>query len=133
VSCPALLNRLHDFWRDFNTVNSWKFPELSPSALQRWLHFDLACVNYAEFARAEWMWNRKPRSLLGKGMSGYILLVFVGLLLFLFPCFGILLAAAWFLPMFVVIAHDAVRVTRWRREYEVSIVRVIGSSRRNRK
>jgi hypothetical protein len=133
VSCPELLNRLHDFWRDFNTVNTWKFPELSPSSLQKWLDFELACVNYAEFARAEWMWSRKPRLLLGKGMSGYSLLVFLGLLLFLFPCFGILLAAVWFLAMFVVIAHDAVRVTRWRREYEVSIVRVIRSSRKNRK
>lgn len=133
MSCPELLNRFNDFWRDFNTVNRWKFPELSPSSLQKWSDFDLACVNYAELARAEWMWSRKPRSLLGKGMSGYILLVFLGLLLFLFPCFGILLAVAWFLAMFVLIAHDTVRVIRWRREYEVSIVRVIRSSRKNRK
>ena len=133
MSCQKLLNRLHDFWRAFNTINRWKFPELSPASLQKWLDFNLGQVDYAEFARAEWMWGRKPRSLLGKDMSGYILLVFVGLLLFLFPCFGILLTAAWFLAMFVVIAHDTVRVTRWRREYEVSFVRVIRSRRQKRK
>ncbi|MGA8476745.1 MAG: hypothetical protein WB696_02180 [Chthoniobacterales bacterium] len=128
MSCPELLNRLHDFWRDFNTINRWKFPELSPASLQQWLDFNLGQVDYAEFARAEWMWGRKPRSPLGKSMSVYILLVFVGLLLLLFPSFGILLAAAWYLAMFIAIAHDAVRSARWRREYEVSIVRVIRSS-----
>ena len=65
---------------------------------------------------------------LGKSMSVYILLVFVGLLLLLFPSFGILLAAAWYIAMFIAVAHDAVRSARWRREYEVSIVRVIRSS-----
>jgi len=40
---------------------------------------------------------------------------------------------ARFLAMSVVIAHDTVRVTRWRREYEVSFVRVIRTSRKNRK
>ena len=41
MSCPELLNRLHDFWRDFNTINRWKFPELSPASLQQWLDFNL--------------------------------------------------------------------------------------------
>ena len=81
MSCPELLNRLHDFWRDFNTINRWKFPELSAASLQKWLDFNLGQVDYAEFARAEWMWGRKPRSPLGKSMSVYTLLVFVGLLL----------------------------------------------------
>jgi hypothetical protein len=133
VSCPELLNRLQDFWRDFNTVNRWRFPELSPLSLQKWLDLDLGRVDYAEFKRAEWMWSRKPGSPFGKGLFGYILLVFVGLLFLLFRHFGILCSAAWFLAMFVVIAHDTVRVGRWRREYEASIARVIRSRRRNTK
>ena len=109
MSRPELLNRFNDFWRDFNTVNRWKFPELSPYSLQRWLDLDLRRVNYEEFKRAEWMWNRKPRSFLGQGVSGYILLVLVASLLLLIPHLGILLAAAWCLAMVVAIANDTVR------------------------
>jgi hypothetical protein len=128
VSCPELVTRLHDFWRDFNTIDRWNSSELSPASLQKWLDFNL--VDYGEFARAEWTWGRKPRSPLGKSMSIYTLLVLIGLLLLLFLGFGILLAAAWYLAMFITIVHDAGRSARWRREYEVSIVRVIRSSRK---
>ena len=61
MSCPELLNRLHDFWRDFNTIDRWKFPELSPASLQKWLDFNLGQVDYAQFARAEWMWRAKAQ------------------------------------------------------------------------
>ena len=129
MSRPELLNRFNDFWRDFNTVNRWKFPEISPYSLQRWLDLDLRRVNYEEFKRAEWMWNRKPRSFLGQGVSGYILLVFVASLLLLVPHLGILLAAAWCLAIVVAIANDTVRLARRRREYEAGMVRVIRSGR----
>jgi hypothetical protein len=129
VSCPELLNRLHDFWRDFKTLNRWNFPELPPPYLQKWLHLDLGRVDSAEFVRATWMWSRKPRSPFGEGMSRYLLLVFVGLLLLFVPHFGIPLAATWCFAMFVAIANDTVRVARWRREYESSVARIIRSSK----
>jgi hypothetical protein len=130
VSRPELLNRFHDFWRDFNTVNRWRFPELSPYSLQKWLELDLRRVDCAEFKRVEWMWNRKPRQFLGQGVSGYILLIFVASLLLLIPHLGILLAAAWCLAMVVAIANDTVRLARWRREYESGMVRVIRSGKK---
>jgi hypothetical protein len=130
VSRPELLNRFHDFWRDFNTVNRWRFPELSPYSLQKWLELDLRRVDCAEFKRVEWMWNRKPKPFLGEGVSGYILLIFVALLLLLIPHLGILLAAAWSLAMVVAIANDTVRLARWRREYESGMVRVIRSGKK---
>ncbi len=130
MSCPELLNRLHDFRRDFNTINRWKFPKLSPAPLQKWLNFNLGQVDYAEFRTRRMDVGPKAQSPLGKSMSVYVLLVFVGLLLLLFPSFGIPFAAAWYLAMFIAIAHDAVRSARWRRESEVSIVRVIRSSRK---
>jgi hypothetical protein len=130
VSCPELLNRFNDFWRDFNAVNQWKFPDLSPISLQKRLDLDLGRIDYAEFQRAEWMWNRKPRALLGEGVSGYLLLVFVALLLLFIPHLGLLLAAAWCFVMFAAIANDTVRLARWRREYESGMVRVIRSSRK---
>jgi hypothetical protein len=130
VSCPELLNRFQDFWRDFNTVNEWRFPELSPYSLQKWLELDLRRVDRSEFKRVEWMWRRKPKPLLGEGVGGYILLIFVASLLLLIPHLGILLAAAWCLAMVVAIANDTVRLARWRREYESGMVRVIRSGRK---
>lgn len=130
MSCPELLNRFNDFWRDFNAVNQWKFPELSPISLQKRLDLDMGRIDYAEFQRVEWMWNRKPRPLLGEGVSGYLLLVFVALVLLFIPHLGVLFAAAWCLVMFGAIANDTVRLARWRREYESGMVRVIRSSRK---
>jgi hypothetical protein len=132
VSRPELLNRLHDFWRDFNTGSRWKFPESSPIYLLHSLDLDRNHVDYAEFARAQWMWDRKPKSLFGDGMSGFLLLVFIGLLLLLVPYFGIPLSLAWCCTMLVAIAKDTVRGIRWRREYETSIVRVIRTRRKTR-
>jgi hypothetical protein len=132
VSCPELIKRFHDFWRDFNTVNRWKFPELSPYSLQKWLDLDLGRLDYAEFQRVEWMWRRKPRSLLGEGLSGYLLLVLVASLLLLVPHLGIFFAAAWCLATLVAIANDTVRLARWRREYESGMVRVIRSSQNSK-
>ena len=130
MSCPELLGRIHDFWRDFNTVNRWRFPELSPHCMQKWLDLDLGRVDYAEFKRVEWMWRRKPRSFLGERVSGYVLLVFVASILLLIPHLGIPLAAVWCLAMVVAIANDTVRLARWRRDYESGMVRVIRSRRK---
>jgi hypothetical protein len=32
MNCPELLNRIHDFWSDFNAVNCWRSSELPPAA-----------------------------------------------------------------------------------------------------
>jgi hypothetical protein len=98
--------------------------------LQKWLELDPGRIDCAEFKRAEWMWNRKPRLFLGQGVSGYILLIFVTSLLLLIPHLGIVLAAAWCLAMVIAIANDTVRLARWRREYESGMVRVIRSGRK---
>ncbi|HZC34137.1 MAG TPA: hypothetical protein VE242_00915 [Chthoniobacterales bacterium] len=125
MSCPELLSRLHDFWRDFNAGTRWKFPESSPSYLLHSLDLDPNQVDHSEFVRAQWMWDRKPKPRFGDGLSGFLFLVFIGLLLLLIPYFGIPLSVAWCCTMLVAIAKDTVRSTRWRRTYESSILRVI--------
>jgi hypothetical protein len=132
VSYFELPNRFRNFWRDFNVVHRWKFPELPPCDLLRSLHCDLSDVDYAEFVRAQWMWTRKPKSFLGDGLSGYLTLVFIGLLILLIPYAGIMLALVWCFVMLLVVAKDVVRLVRWRHEYESSIGRV-GRSRRKAK
>jgi hypothetical protein len=126
------VRRLRNFWRDFNALDHWRFPELPPTDLLQSLNLDTGGVDRAEFVRAQWMWTRKPKSLLGDGMSAYLLLVFIGLVLLLIPHTGIALAPVWCFLMLVVVARDAVRFVRWRREYESSISRVTRRCRKTK-
>jgi hypothetical protein len=125
----GLVNRWRVFWQDFNSKDDWRFPELPPVQLQQSLEVPWSIVDRGEYVRAEWMWSRKPKLVLGEGVLGYTILVFVALLLMLVPHFGVLLTVAWCFTMLSAIARDIVRSIRWRREYEVSITRVMRSHR----
>ena len=125
----GLVNRLRIFWRDFNSDEHWKFPELSPVQLQKSLDVPWPFVDRGEYVRAEWMWSRKPKLILGDGGLGYAILVFVALLLLLIPKVGVFLTPAWVITMLGAISRDVVRSIRWRRDYEVSITRIMRSHR----
>jgi hypothetical protein len=60
----------------------------------------------------------------------YLTLVFIGLVMLLVPYAGIILALVWCFGMLLVVAKDAVRLVRWRHEYESGIGRVIRSRRK---
>jgi hypothetical protein len=125
----GLVNRWRVFWNDFNADEYWKFPELSPVQLQKSLDVPWSFIDRGEYVRAEWMWSRKPKLILGEGGLGYAILVFVALLLLLVPKIGVFLTTAWCITMLGAIARDVVRSIRWRREYEVSITRIMRSQR----
>jgi hypothetical protein len=124
VSCPELVRRFHDFWSDFNAVNCWRFPELPPGDLLHSFKLDLSGVDHGELVRAQWMWARRPKSLLGDGISAYLFLVFIGLALLLIPYAGLMLSPLWCFAMVFAIAKGGVRRVRWRREYESCIGRM---------
>ncbi|MBV9873705.1 MAG: hypothetical protein JO025_03165 [Verrucomicrobia bacterium] len=123
----GLVNRWRVFWKDFNSDEDWKFPELSPVKLQKSLDVSWSFIDHGEYVRAEWMWSRKPKLILGEGGLGYAVLIFVALLLLLVPKVGVFLTIGWCLTMLGAIARDVVRSIRWRREYEVSITRIMRS------
>jgi len=125
----GLLNRWRLFWKDFNSAEDWKFQELPPVQLQKSLEFSWSHIDRAEYIRADWMWSRKPRLILGESGLEYLLLVFVALLFLLIPHIGVLITIAWCFTMAGAIARDVVRSIRWRREYEVSITRIMRSYR----
>ena len=75
------------------------------------------------------MWSRKPKLILGEGGLGYAVLVFVALLLLLIPQIGVFLTTAWCITMLGAIARDVVHSIRWRRDYEVSITRIMRGHR----
>jgi hypothetical protein len=122
-------NQWRAFWKDFNCKEEWKFPELPPEQLQNSFGVAWSFVDRGGYIRAEWVWSRRPKLILGDGGLGYALLVFVALLLMLVPHIGVLLTIAWCFTMFSAIARDIVRSIRWRREYEVSITRIMRGHR----
>ena len=125
----GLVNRWRVFWNDFNSDEHWKFPELSPVQLQKSLDVPWSFIDRGEYVRAEWMWSRKPKLVLGEGGLGYAILIFVALVLLLIPKVGVFLTVAWCVTMLGAISRDVVRSIRWRREYEVSITRIMRSHR----
>jgi hypothetical protein len=125
----GLVNRWRFFWKDFNCKEDWKFPELPPVQLEKSLAVPWSFVDRSEYVRLEWMWSRKPRLIMGDGGLGYAILILVALLFLLIPHVGVLLAIAWSFVALSAIARDIVCSIRWRREYEVSINRIMRSYR----
>ena len=114
------------FWRDLERDLEdnlhWKYDELSPLPLLEKLKLAECPADKDELARAEFFWRRRPRLLLA---TGYILWIIVALglpvWLFVFQAIGVplLIISA------VVVYTGIVRSVRWRRQYELSIDRLI--------
>ena len=108
--------------RDLEDNQRWKYDELSPVQLLEKLNLNKHPTDKDELARTEFFWSRRPRLL---PVTGYIvwLIVALGLpfWLFIVPAIGVPL-----LIVSTVIANtDIVRSVRWRRQYELSIDRLI--------
>ena len=116
------------FWADFQSEHNWLFPEVPPWQIYRYLGY--ATVDPSESLRAEWLWRRRPREVMGRGAFGYVLVLVISVLLLLVWPIGLFLEAAWLFTCLMLIALDVVRNVRWRRDYEASLCRLIRSIRR---
>jgi hypothetical protein len=109
-------------WHDLEDNQHWKYGELSPVQLLEKLKLNKHPTDKDELARAEFFWSRRPRLL---PATGYILWIIAALglpvWLFVFPAIGLplLIVSA------VVVNAGIVRSVRWRRQYEISIDRLI--------
>jgi hypothetical protein len=113
---------LVEFWRDLEDNQRWKYDELSPVQLLETSKLDERPTDKDELARAEFFWSRRPRFLPAITYVAW-LIVALGLpfWLFIVPGLGVPL-----LIVSTVIANiDIVRSVRWRRQYELSIDRLI--------
>jgi|SRR5271166_3671283 len=113
---------LGGFWRDLEDNQHWKYAELSPVQLLEKLKLDECPADKDELARAEFFWSRRPRFLPAITFVAWLILA-LGLPFWLFvvPAIGVPL-----LIVSMVIANtDIVRSVRWRRQYELSIDRLI--------
>ncbi len=110
------------FWRDLEDNQHWKYDELSPTQLLAKLKLDDCPVDKDELARAEFFWSRRPRLLPAAGyIVWFILLLGLPYWLFIVPAIGV--------PLLIISAvlgnTEIVRSVRWRRQYELSIDRLI--------
>jgi hypothetical protein len=113
--CPRKKNRADHFWN---------YPDLCPEDLIRSFHLKPDSVNQGELLRADWFWNRRPKILCANLiLLFFYILVLVCLLYFLPECAPALLV--WLVAGASGVLVDCVRLDRWRREYELSIKRLV--------
>jgi hypothetical protein len=113
-------------WSNFQAAD-WKFPELPPRAILKTIRLDERWLDDFELRRAQWLWERRPALMLGDDWPVYALVIIIALLLFLIPVWGVALSSCWILIAFAGIFRDIVRLSRWRRDYESSIARLVRS------
>src|SRR5258708_10657907 len=114
-----------EFWKDFHADPKWKFPDLPPSQFKKRLELNRPRVDLSEFERTKWFWRRRLKLILGEGLPGYLLVVFIGVLLLFIPKIGVALDFGWLFLFYAAIALDTVRLVRWGRPYETSISRLL--------
>ena len=120
---------LAEFWHDLQDEQHWKYESSSPAQILEQLNLDTWQQNNDELVRAEWFWNHRPRLLRATSCVVWLLAA-LGLpfWLFIIPAIGI--------PLLIISAvavdTEIVQSVRWRRQYELSIDRLIGASTNGR-
>jgi hypothetical protein len=114
--------RLVELWQDFQHDQNWKYEELPPAQLLENLRLPKYSRNRDELARADWFWSCRPRLLTAAGDMVW-LLVTLGLPLWLFivPSIGV----PFIIVSAMIVNTQIVRSVGWRRDYELSIDRLI--------
>ncbi len=121
----SLGKRLGEIWQDLQDDPHWKYEQLSPVQLLAKAELHRYPTHNDELARANWFWSRRPRLLPAAGYTVWLVVV-LGLpfWLFIVPLIGVplLISAA------MIVSTEIVRSMRWRRQYELSIDRLIRAS-----
>jgi hypothetical protein len=114
--------RLGEVWKDLQADPEWKYEQLCPVELLEKSDLRRYPKDHIELVRAAWFWSRRPRWLVA---ASTILWVSVALglpfWLFVVPSIGVplIIVAA------LIINTELVRSVRWRRQYELSIDRLL--------
>jgi len=114
--------RLRRVWQDLQGDPHWKYEQLSPVQLLEKPELHRYPTHNDELARANWFWSRRPRMLPAASYT-VCLVAALGLPFWLFfvPLIGVplIIIAA------VIVSTEIVQSVRWRRQYELSIDRLI--------
>jgi hypothetical protein len=115
-----LSEEISEFWRDLQKDHAWKYQESSPNQILKGRELQVQFAD-DEMVRASWFWSRRPRLLHEHSLLIWLLIAVAPVSLVLFHLFG--------LPLLIVAAAvtqvGIVRTARWRRDYELSIDRLI--------
>ena len=124
-------------WRDLTTEPVWRYAESPPFLLSQLTEADLVEANDSELARAIWFWCRRPKLLFHDGVAPIIvalcLLVSLSIALVNWPGTSMPKRVAELIILFFEVAVgiylvvQRLRFLRWRRDYERSIDRIIGT------
>ena len=122
-------------WRGLTTEPVWKYQELPPFLLPELIKLDLVEASDSELSRVIWLWLRRPKLTLHESTALIVLALCALLSLTIafvdWPLTSMTKGAAELMILLVgvgvqiyAIVHRF-RFLRWRREYELSIDRLI--------
>jgi hypothetical protein len=112
------------FWRDLHDDQLWKYDELAPVELLEKREVHGKTVSEDELARANWFWTRRPRVFSVVAWISWLIAVMGAWFWVTFPLVGVPILIA----LIALVLRTIVRSVRWRREYELSIDRLIRAS-----
>lgn len=110
------------FWRDLQEHSAWKYEEFPPPQLLEKSELHGYPAHQDELARADWFWSRRPHRLSAVSwILWFVVALGLPLWLFVFPWIGVPLIVT----AVVIATVETVQSARWRRQYELSIDRLI--------
>ena len=118
TKCSEHLFRL---WRDLNDDQTWKYEELCPIELLQNVEIDYQTVPKDELDRVAWFWTRRPRALTAVGQVLWLAAAVAAPLCVIIPC----VAAPALIACVTLLLMAIVRSIRWRRDYELSVSRLL--------
>lgn len=122
-------------WRNLTSEPVWKYEELPPFMLSQLTESDLLQANDSELARAIWFWCRRPKLMFHDSAAPIVVALCIEISVFIalvsWRGTSIPERVAEVIILLLEVAVDVylviqrIRFVRWRRDYEVSIDRVI--------
>jgi hypothetical protein len=122
-------------WRDLTSKPVWKYEELPPLLLAELTKLDLFEVGDSELARAHWFWSRRRKLALHQTtalpVAGLCVTLSLAIAFVAWPETSMpkrvaeMIISLLALVAAIYLIAQRIGFVRWRREYELSIDRVI--------
>jgi hypothetical protein len=122
-------------WRDLTTEPVWKYEELPPFLVSQVTKLDLLEASDSERSRAMWFWSRRPKLTFYDGavlmIVALCVLISLSIAIVYWPLTSMPKRAAEVIILLFELAFGIcasvhrLRSLRWRREYELSVDRLI--------
>jgi hypothetical protein len=128
-------DRLLAIWRDLTSEPVWKYGELPPVLLVELTKLDLFEVGDSELARAQWFWSRRRKLALHQTtallVAGLCVTLSLAIAFVAWPETSMpkrvaeMIISLLALVAAIYLIAQRIGFVRWRREYELSIDRLV--------